>query len=192
MNSDPHHLLRVYVRDHHAASAGGVALVRRIASNNEGNEFEPGLLELADSIADDQRSLEDVMVWLAVAPSPAREMVARAGEFIARLKSNGRIVHYSPSSRIVELEALTAGVSAKRQLWRTLRAVAAHDSTFADPVTLSELVALEEMATAQLESIFALHRRAVEVAFVETSSGPMSPPRAGEEPVADDSLRRSG
>jgi hypothetical protein len=182
MSSDRHHLLRVYVRDHHAASAAGVALARRSANNNKGTEFEPPLLELADGIADDQQSLEDVMAWLAVSPSAVRLMAARAGELVARLKANGRFVDYSPSSRVVELEALTAGVSAKRQLWRTLRPIAAHDSTFADPVTLSELVAREDMATAQLESIFAMHDRAVELAFVESSTGSSSLGRSDGAP----------
>jgi hypothetical protein len=171
MSSDPHHLLRLYVRDHHAASAGGVALARRCADNNATTEFELDLVALADSIAADQRSLEEVMVWLAVTPSPVRLAVARVGEFVARLKANGRIVTYSPSSRIVELEALTAGVSAKRQLWRSLRAVAAADSTFIDPIAASKLGALEEAASAQLDTIFALHRRAVDVAFVESRPG---------------------
>jgi hypothetical protein len=31
MSSDPHHLLRIYVRDHHAASVAGVALAERCA-----------------------------------------------------------------------------------------------------------------------------------------------------------------
>ena len=171
MSSDPHDLLRIYVRDHHTASAGGVALSRRCADNNAGTEFGPELVRLAGAIADDQRSLDDVMVWLGVSPSPVRLTVARLSELFARLKLNGRIFGYSPSSRIVELEALTAGVSAKRQLWRALGAVAAGDSTFADPVAASQLVALEAAASAQLDVIVALHRRAVDVAFVDSSAG---------------------
>jgi hypothetical protein len=171
MSSDPHDLLRIYVRDHHTASAGGVALARRCADNNAGTEFEPELVALAGAIADDQRSLDDVMAWLAVSPSPVRLAVVRVGELFARLKLNGRIFGYSPSSRIVELEALTAGVSAKRQLWRALRAVSADDSTFADPVAASRLATLEAAASSQLDAIAALHRRAVDVAFVEAPAG---------------------
>jgi hypothetical protein len=167
MSSDPHHLLRLYVRDHHAASMGGLALARRCAHNNSGTEFEPALLQIAGDIADDQRSLAEVMDWLGVSPSPARVGLARLGELLARVKSNGTVVRYSPGSRIIEFEALIAGVSAKRQLWRALRAVAAHDATFADPVTLSELVALDDAASDQLDCIIGMHARAVEVAFLE-------------------------
>jgi len=170
MSSDAHHLLRLYVRDHHTAAAGGVALARRCADNNVDTEFERDLAALADAVEEDQRALEDVMVWLSVSPSPTRLAVARAGEFVARLKANGRIVEYSPSSRIVELEALSAGVTGKRQLWRALRAVAVGDATFADPVAASKLGLLEDGASQQLESIVALHRRAVAVAFVEPST----------------------
>ena len=66
--------------DHHTASAGGVALSRRCAENNAGTDFEHDLVWLAAAIADDQRSLEDVMVWLGVSPSPIRLTIARVGE----------------------------------------------------------------------------------------------------------------
>jgi hypothetical protein len=70
---------------------------------------------------------------------------------------------------VIELEALSAGVTAKRQLWRSLEAVAADDSTFADALAKVEFTQLEKRASNQLESIFALHRRAVELAFVDPS-----------------------
>lgn len=168
MSSDPHHLLRIYVRDHHAASVAGVALVRRCARNNASTEFEDSLVELVEQISGDQRSLDEMMDgWLAVSPSPVRVIAARAGELVARVKSNGRFTKYSPSSRVVELEALVAGVSAKRQLWRSLAAVARGDATFADPVVEAGLSTLEADATVQLDRLFDLHRRAVDVGFVD-------------------------
>jgi hypothetical protein len=168
MSSDPHHLLRIYVRDHHAASVAGLSLAQRCAHNNAGTEFEDALVELADRIADDQHSLEEVMDgWLTVSPSPVRVAVARAGELVGRVKSNGRVATYSPSSRVVELEGLVAGVSAKRQLWRCLAAVADADATFADPVAAARLDTLEAGAADQLDRLLALHRRAVDLAFVD-------------------------
>jgi hypothetical protein len=168
MSSDAHDLLRIYVRDHHAAAVAGVALAQRCARNNAGTEYEDELVGLAQAIADDKRLLEQVMDgWLAVSASPVRVTAARVGELLARAKANGRFFRYSPSSRVVELEALVAGVSAKRQLWRCLAAVAKRDVTFADPVAAAQLETLEAGAALQLDRLFELHLRATEAAFVD-------------------------
>jgi hypothetical protein len=167
---DRHDLLRIYVRDHHTASTAGVALVRRCTRNNAGTEFEPGLEQLAADIAADQVALEEVIEWLRVSTSRSRLALARAAELVARLKSNGRIVRYSPSSRVVELEALTAGVSAKRELWLALQTVTHIDPTFDDPIALVGFDALVRRASEQLEQLLALHHRAVELAFLEPSA----------------------
>jgi hypothetical protein len=179
MSSDQHDLLRIYVRDHHSASAAGAALSRRCANNNVGTEFEQALADLATAIAEDQHWLEEVMDWLVVSPSRFRMTVARLGEFVSRLKLNARLFEYSPLSRVVELETLTAGVSAKRQLWRSLGAVAAHDSTFADALAKVEFAQLEQRASEQLETIFALHRRAADFAFVNPSEQSQGRARPG-------------
>ncbi len=167
MSGDAHQLLRLYVRDHHAASVAGVALVQRCARNNADTGYEAELFELAEAIADDQRSLKEAMDgWLDVSASLVRVTAARMGELLARLKANGRITTYSPSSRVVELEALVAGVSSKRQLWRCLAAVAEHDVSLADPVTAARFTALEAGAALQLDRLVNLHRQATEAAFV--------------------------
>jgi hypothetical protein len=43
-------------------------------------------------------------------------------ELVGRLKLNGRLTSYSPTSRLLEIEALLAGIDAKRSLWRALDA----------------------------------------------------------------------
>jgi hypothetical protein len=126
------------------------------------------LVALAQAVADDQRLLEQVMDgWLGVSGSVVRVTGARVAELLARAKANGRFWRYSPSSRVVELEALVAGVSAKRQLWRCLSVVADQDVTFADPVVAAQLATLEVDASHQLDRLFDLHRRATDAAFVD-------------------------
>lgn len=82
-------LLSIYLRDHHAASAAGVALARRALG-----PYHP----LAEQIARDRRTLENVMRKLDVGPNGTKVAVVRVAELLGRLKLNGRIFKRSPLS----------------------------------------------------------------------------------------------
>jgi hypothetical protein len=75
-------LLCIYLQDHHAASAGGVALARRALGRSH---------PLAKQIARDRDALERVMRQLAAPPSALKVGIVRVAEFGGRLKLNGRI-----------------------------------------------------------------------------------------------------
>jgi hypothetical protein len=80
---------------------------------------------------------------------------------LGRLKSNGRIVRRSPSSTVVELEALAAGIVTKANLWRSLRSAApSHEA-----LDIAELDGLVARATSQLERVVAAHEDAACTAF---------------------------
>src|SRR5687768_9749763 len=100
--------LSIYLRDHHAASAGGVALARRALGANH---------PLSQQIARDRVTLEEVMRQLGVPPSGMKVGLVRMGERLGRLKLNGRLFKRSPLSRIVELEVLVVGIRGKEALW---------------------------------------------------------------------------
>ena len=104
-------LVGVYLRDHHAASAGGVALAARALG-----AFHP----LAKQIAHDREALENIMRQLGVEPSALKVGAVRMAERLGRLKLNGRILRRSPLSRVVELETLVVGVRGKEALWTAL------------------------------------------------------------------------
>jgi hypothetical protein len=104
--------LSIYLRDHHAASAGGVALARRALGANH---------PLSQQIARDRATLEEVMRQLNVPPSPVKVGLVRMAERLGRLKLNGRLFKRSPLSRIVELEVLVVGIRGKEALWTALR-----------------------------------------------------------------------
>jgi hypothetical protein len=161
--ADAQHLLAVYLQDHHAAAAAGLALARRCHQNNLGTEFEQGLGGLVAGIASDADRLSDAMASLGIEPSRIKVVAAQAGEVVARLKSNGRFFGYSPTSRVIELEALIAGITAKRQLWRALNAAEQ------DAFERSELDALSARADQQIAVVDALHGRAAHLAFDPTS-----------------------
>lgn len=160
--ADGQHLLALYLRDHHAAAGAELALVRRCRQNNLGTEFEQELGGLVANIASDADRLSDAMATLGVEPSRVKAVTSQAGEFVARLKSNGRLFDYSPTSRVLELEGLIAGITAKRQLWRSLNA------TEQDAFSRTELETLSARADEQIAVADALHGRAARIAFDPT------------------------
>jgi hypothetical protein len=119
--------LRIFLQDHLAASTAGLELVRRARAANEGTAFGAPLARLADEIEADRRTLEAVLADLGFGPDRAKNLGAWAGEKAGRLKLNGQLKGYSPLSRVIELEGLIAGISAKLSLWRILAEVAAEE-----------------------------------------------------------------
>jgi hypothetical protein len=105
-------LLDIYLRDHDAASAGGVALAAKALGRDD---------PIVKQIARDRKALEQVMYQLGVSPSAMKVVFVRVAERVSRLKLNGRIFERSPLSRLVELETLVVGVRGKEALWTALR-----------------------------------------------------------------------
>jgi hypothetical protein len=162
---DPRFLLHIYLRDHLAGAVAGVSLVRRCRRSNSGNELGALLKGIEAEIIEDRQALEEIMHRLGAEKSRTKELLGRAAELVGRLKSNGRFFHYSPSSRVVELEGLAAGVFTKRSLWMSLRAVADEYAEF-DARELDRLIA---RATDQYERVLAEHDRAAAIAFGTSS-----------------------
>jgi hypothetical protein len=115
-------LLGIYLNDHLAGSVVGTRLARRIARHNEGNHYGSEAARLAEEIEEDKDTLEKLMGRLGVRRKRARLAIAAVTETAGRLKPNGRLVGYSPLSRVIELEALTIGITGKLELWQSLKA----------------------------------------------------------------------
>ena len=145
-------LLRIYLQDHHAASAGGVALARRALGPDH---------PVAKQIVRDRETLERVMRQLSVAPSAIKTRVVRVAEHAGRLKLNGTLFKRSPLSSVVELETLVVGVRGKEALWTALQK--------ADIRLEDDLEALAESARGQAAELEALRLRAAERAFSRDS-----------------------
>ena len=142
-------LLGIYLRDHHAASAGGVALARRALGAKH---------PIAEQIAHDRETLEEIMRQLDVSPSATKVGFVRMAERLSRLKLNGRLFKHSPLSRVVELETLLVGVRGKEALWTALL-------TIGPSLQGIDLDALVESARAQAREVDDLRLSAVAVAF---------------------------
>ena len=120
-------LLRIYLQDHLAGSTGGAELARRARGANEGTTYGDALAKLADEIEADRRALMSIMDDLGFEADRAKNLAFWAAEKVGRLKLNGQLTGYSPLSRLVELEGLIGGISAKLSLWRSLLEIAPHE-----------------------------------------------------------------
>ncbi|MFN2617638.1 MAG: hypothetical protein ABR581_11030 [Thermoleophilaceae bacterium] len=147
-------LLAIYLQDHLAGSTGGLELARRARGSNDGTRYGDFLAQLERELAEDREALHDLMERLDVGEHRVKVALAWAAEKAGRLKLNGRLTGYSPLSRLVEVEALMAGVTGKLSGWRSLRALAERDQRL-DPVELDRLIARAER---QLSSL-AEHQR---------------------------------
>jgi hypothetical protein len=155
-------LLAIYLNDHYAGATAGSGLAARLAGANRGDErFGPALDRLATEIREDRETLKALMGRLDVGIDRAKQLGAWAAEKVGRLKLNGRLLSYSPLSRVEELEALRLGVTGKHLLWLTLRSLAAEEPRLA----ASELNRLIKRAERQLELIGECHQRATAEAF---------------------------
>ena len=163
---DPRFLLGVYLRDHLAGAMAGVALARRCRRANRGGDLGETLAGIEAEIIEDRRELSEIMAHLGVRESRFKEVVGLVAEAVGRLKSNGRFLRPSPSSRVVELETLAAGVFTKRSLWLSLRAVV-DDYRALDA---RELDRLATRAERQYERLIVEHNRAAATAFGSAST----------------------
>ena len=128
----PDRLLELYLADHLAASAAGLALARRSAQSNAGTALGESLRRLAAEIEDDRRTLRAIVAELGFRESKVKDALARFGEKVGRLKLNGQLRGYSPLSRVLELEALSVGVAGKLALWESLQSVPALSARLPD------------------------------------------------------------
>jgi hypothetical protein len=102
-----------------------------------------------------------IMRALGVGVDRLKVVAGWGAEKVGRLKLNGRLLGYSPLSRVVELEGLALGVSGKLALWRALEEI-----TPGHPeLERFDLPALAERAERQLRELEAQRRRAVFEAF---------------------------
>jgi hypothetical protein len=158
---DGHRLLSIYLRDHLGGASAGLSLVRRCRNADNDSASASVLADIEAQILEDRESLRALMLRLGVPESRLKELLGLAASVAGRLKSNGGLFRASPSSRVVDLEALGAGIVTKRNLWLSLLAVADSYPT----LDRAALNVLAERATAQLDRLRAVHDRAAAVAF---------------------------
>ena len=159
-------LLGIYLNDHLAGSTVGLELSRRARDSNKGNEYGDVLERVTKEIEEDRETLERLMKELGVRRDHPKVAVAWVAEKFGRLKPNGRLISYSPLSRLVETESLALGIAGKLSLWEALAEVAGEDARL-DP---EELRRLAERAERQRKEVWQLHQRVAAEAFAAQAS----------------------
>jgi hypothetical protein len=91
------------------------------------------------------------MERLGVRKKQVRLGMAWVAEKAMRLKPNGKLIGYSPLSRVTELEGLTMGITGKLELWRSLEAV--RDGSALSDVDLEKLIARAESQRDRVEDL---------------------------------------
>jgi hypothetical protein len=119
-------LTRIYLNDHLALLALLAEVAARSASSNRGTPLGARLLELRDKLVAERETVERAMKRLRLRRSRVKLALGRLGQRIGALKLNGRLVSYSPLSRVFELESLLAGVEANRAVMESLRRLDDH------------------------------------------------------------------
>ena len=159
-------LLGIYLNDHLAGSTVGLELSRRARDSNKDNEYGEVLERVAKEIEEDRETLQRLMKDLGVRRDHPKVAVAWVAEKFGRLKPNGRLISYSPLSRLVEAESLALGIAGKLSLWEALAEVAGEDARL-DP---EELRRLAERAERQRKEVWQLRQRAAAEAFAARAS----------------------
>ena len=142
-------LLGIYLNDHLAGAVAATEVARRCLGNNLQTALGVDLKRIVREIEEDRAALESVMDRLGVARSPVKTTAARVLGQIGRLKLNGRLLRYSPLSRLEELEALAVGVEAKKAMWVALKRVRDQGEDLG--VDLDDLVARAQRQKRMLE-----------------------------------------
>jgi hypothetical protein len=155
-------LLGIYLNDHLAGSTIGLELSRRARGSNKGTEYGEVLERVAREIEEDRETLKGLMESLEIRPDRAKVGGAWVAEKFGRLKPNGRLLSYSPLSRMIELESLSLGIAGKLSLWEALKEVAAEDAR----LDAEELSRLADRAERQRKEVWQLRQRAAREALV--------------------------
>ena len=149
---EPGKLLRIYINDHRAGAVGGASLCRRISEDEKGTPLGDLAAELLVEIDAERQQLERYARENGIACDPVKTLAAAAAELVSRLKLNG-LFGRSPLRPVLQVEALMAGVDAKRSLWQALVA-----SDNMEPLDLNAFEQLLAWAKSQHDRLEVQHR----------------------------------
>lgn len=113
-------ILQSYLSDHLTGAAGGRARALKMSEWYADREIGPALADLAAELDEEHRHLREVIEVLGLRRGLPLQALARAGELVGRLKTNGRVLTGSPMTPLLEIELLRAAVNGKQGLWQVL------------------------------------------------------------------------
>lgn len=164
MNTAEHNdALSVYLNDHLAGATAGVELSQRLARAHLSSPAAAQMQSVADDIAEDRRTLVQLMRSFGVAPRRYKVCAGWVVEKFGRLKPMGPLHRRSGLGALIELETLRLGIQGKYQLWQALAWVAAEGRS----VDRARLEHLKDRAREQMAVVDELHSAASASALVK-------------------------
>ncbi len=153
--------LATYLNDHLGASVVGIELTRRCLSNNRDSELGKFLETLLLVMHEEQVRLKRLLKRLGAGESAIKKAGGWAIEKVGRLKLNNSLFRYSALSRLIELEALMAGLQAQAGMWAVLEKTRSDDPRF-EGIDLGQARRISEE---MLDRVRGFHFLAAELAF---------------------------
>ncbi|HZX56488.1 MAG TPA: hypothetical protein VFE86_17500 [Ilumatobacteraceae bacterium] len=148
-------LLGIYLSDHLAGATAGCRRMRRLADAEQQAPDADALQRIAKEIDEDRATLLSIIEAEGIEPRWYKTAMAKVGEAVGVVKSNGTLFHRSPLTSLVELEGMRMGVTAKFDLWTALK-----HSELSGRQDFDRLL---ERATRQLQELEVAHVRRAEV-----------------------------
>ena len=151
--------LATYLNDRYAILTAGAQLAGRAAASNVKSPYGPLLDRIARNMEEDRVLLKTIMAAQGISPDRIKSSLAWMGEKLGRLKPNDQITGYSPLSRVVEMDGLTAIITTLDGAWLALAGVL-HTQKDA-------LAEAHDRATLNLDELAALRPQALREAVVD-------------------------
>ena len=148
MTSDA--VITTYLQDHHAGSVAGIDLFRRVTEHHNDESVREAVGRIAVEIERDQEDLDRIMASFGAKPSVMKEMPAKIGEKLSRLKPNERLGARSPLDDVEDIELLVLAVHGKSLGWDLLLQL---DDPRLDRNRLRELAERAKAQHAELEQL---------------------------------------
>ena len=156
--------LHIYLQDHLAGATFGLQLVQRCQRNNEAPKPAQPLAKLTAEIAEDRRTLQEIMRDVGAGASRTKVAAGWTLEKVRRLKRNGRFFEYTPLARVVEVLPEPGDRHRGQEGYvAALEDVASHQQRLAR----HDFAALAQRTDDQLARVEVLRLDAARTAFVE-------------------------
>jgi uncharacterized protein YukE len=150
--------LHTYLNDHLAGSVAAIELLEKVIEHHSEDRFGKIFSDWRNDIQADQETLRNLMRKLGAEESAIR----KAGAWVAEKFSRIKIGDPDDSAGLLQaLEALALGITGKRLLWRSLRAIT---SNFV-PLQGTDFGKLEKRAQDQFEQVETLRLEMAREAF---------------------------
>ena len=145
-------LLAIYLNDHLAGSAAGIAAFRRVRDTHGASETGLVLDGLVHEVEEDREELRSIMRRFGFRERRYKVVLGGLGDKLGRLKLNGHVLTRSPLSDLVEFEGLLLAVQGKTAGFRTLAELAVTEPRL-DGERLAGLIVRAERQAETLEAL---------------------------------------